>query len=592
YGMRVVAASARQMLISAAADKWNVPASQLTTENSFVIHKKTGKKLRYGELATSATEYSASASPVLKNPDQYKIVGKPTQRLDIPGKVDGSFQYGMDLELPDMRYVAMKASPIHGGKLVSADTAAALKVSGVEKVIKLKSSVAVVAKSFWQAGKGLEAAAPEYAPGKQKVVSTSSIAELHKAALNSGKRRTQHEIGDAKTAIKTGKIFEAEYEAPFLHHAAMEPINVTAQYKNGHLTVWAGSQNPLDAKSRVAELSGLSIDNITFKPMHTGGAFGRRGPRMNIHIYLEPAIQAAKEMSPKPVKLIWSREEDFAQGNFRPRTETKIKVSLDGNGKPLSWAQVFIDGANVPDVQILIPYDIPNQLMESVDGQTHVQTGPWRSVNHSQHGFWAESFIDELAHNQKQDPLQYRLDLLKKGSRSYNVLKLAEEKSEWKTPVPAGVGRGVALVESFGSIVAHVVEVKMDETGREPRITRVTSVADCGLAVNPESAKQQIEGGFLMGAGAALGEEITIEDGKVVQENFPDYELMTLAKTPARMDVHFINSGAKWGGLGEPGLPPAAPAVSNAIFLLTGKRMRSMPFSKALANDKLAEVAN
>ncbi len=583
YGMRVVAASAREMLVNAAADKWNISASELTTENSFVIHKASGKKLSYGELAATAGEYSTPATPKLKNPKDYKIVGKPTQRLDIPGKVDGSFPYGMDLQLPGMKYVAMKSTPVHGGKLDSIDASEAMKVSGVEKVIRLGSSVAVVAKSIWQANRGLEAANPKYSDGKNSQVSSASITKDHKEALQNGERTSKHEAGDAKTAIKTGKFFEAEYDAPYLHHAAMEPINVTAKYENGHLTIWAGSQNPLEAKTIVSKLSGISKDKITFNPMHVGGAFGRRGPKMNIQTYYEPAVEAAKQMSPNPVKLIWSREEDFAQGNFRPRTATKIKVSLDDKGKPVSWNQIFINGQDVPDQQILIPYKIPNQLMESVDGKTHVQTGPWRSVNHTQHGFWAETFIDELAHAQKKDPLQYRMDLLEPGSRQHNLMKLLQEKSDWNTPAPGGVARGVALVESFGTIAAHVVEISMNETTKEPKVLRVTSVVDCGLTVNPESARQQIEGGLLMGLGSAMSEEITIENGKVVQENFPDYPIMTMENTPAKIDVHFINSGAHWGGLGEPGLPPAGPALGNAIFALTGKRLRSMPFSKGLA---------
>lgn len=590
YGMRVVGAAAREVLIKTAAHKWNISKAQLITQDGFVIDKASGRKISYGELAPAAGEYSISSRPKLKEPKSFTLIGRPVPRLDIPEKVDGKFKYGIDLDFPDMRYVAMKAAPVHGGELVSIDEAAAMNVSGVEHVLKLKTSVAIVAKSFWQAKKALEVVKAKYSDGNNGSVSSDDIKRKQSDVLKNGDRTEKLSVGDVSAALKSktfSKLVEAEYHVPFLHHAAIEPINITAKFEDNHLTIWGGSQNPLSAKSNVVRLSGLSSDKVTFIPQYAGGAFGRRGTVMAIDLYLEPAIEAAKKLSPRPVKLIWSREEDFAQGCFRPKLATICKASLNENGLPETWQQVFIEGRPIPLEEWPIPYMIPNQFMSSVEGNAHIRTGSWRSVNYSQHGFWKESFIDECAHAADADPLDYRRRLVPENSRHRKVLDVIEEKSNWKTSPPDGVGRGIAIVDSYGTVVAHVVEITMQENEISPKILRVTSVVDCGMVVNPEIARQQIEGGVLMGLGSALGEEITIKDGKVVQQNYPDYSIMTLANTPAEISVHFVNSAAHWGGLGEPGLPPAAPALGNAIFALTGKRVRSTPFARYLSAEKI-----
>ncbi|MBO0766696.1 MAG: xanthine dehydrogenase family protein molybdopterin-binding subunit, partial [Hyphomicrobiaceae bacterium] len=581
-GMRFVGAAARSMLIGAAARRWGVATQHLTAIDGVVSDPASGRSARYGELALEAAGLSVPATPRLKPRQEFKIIGTPVPRLDIPAKVQGAAGYGIDVELAGMLYAAVKAAPVHGGRLLAVDPAAALAMPGVERVVRLERAVAVVARSYWQASRALAALSPQFSDGDNGAVSSSTIFAAQAAALASRSGKPAHSVGDAQAALQratVGRAVEATYQVPFLHHASMEPINATAQFKDGKLAVWAGEQDGLGSKANLAKWTGLRAADITLFPLPVGGAFGRRAAAAAD--YLDQAARIAMEASPRPVKMIWSREEDFAQGTYRPALATTIRAVLDADGRPVAWSQLFIENPAVGgDTAFTIPYLIPNQSIRSVAIPSHVRVGIWRSVAHSQHAFYTECFIDELAHAAGQDPFTYRRDLLPTGSRHRRILETAAAKAGWGEALPSGVGRGIALVESFGTIVAQVIEASLGRGGL-PRVARVTAAVDCGDVCHPDTAVAQVEGAIVMGLSAAIAEEITIDAGAVVQRSFPDYPLLTLAQTPPRIEVHFVNSDAPWGGLGEPGLPPVAPALGNAIFAASGHRLRTLPLAAA-----------
>ena len=582
-GMRIVGAAARAMLIEAAARRWNLPAQQLSTAAGVVSHAASGRSARYGELAAEAARLGVPASPPLKARKDFKIVGTSPPRLDIPAKVQGAAGYGIDVQLPGMLYAAVKAAPVHGGRLVAVDAAPALRMPGVDRVVPLQQAVAVVARSYWQASRALAALSPQFSDGGHGAVSSAGLFAQQDQALAFGRGTSVHSTGDAEAELRRtpgGRIVEATYRVPFLHHAAMEPINATAQFTRGHLTVWAGEQDGLGSRAALAKRTGLGMAAITLVPLPVGGAFGRRMALAAGH--LEQVARIAMDLAPHPVKMIWGREEDFAQGTYRPALTTAMRGALGPDGRPTAWRQLYIDNPAVEgrNPAHAIPYLVPNQSIRSVAHASHVRVGTWRSVAHSQHGFYTESFIDELAHAAGKDPFAYRRDLLPQGSRHRRVLETAAAKAGWGEPLPPGVGRGIALVESFGTIVAHVVEASAGPRGA-PRVHRVTAAVDCGTVCHPDTAAAQVEGAIVMGLGAAIAEEVTIEAGTVVQHSFPDYPLLTLAQTPPRIEVHFLESNGPWGGLGEPGLPPVAPALANAMFAATGQRLRTLPLAAA-----------
>jgi len=583
FGMRRVGAAARAMLMTAAAERWGVPAARLAVRAGVVSDGATGRSARFGELAEAAARLRVPSDPPLKPRSEWRIVGTSPQRLDIPGKTDGTFSYGIDFTLPGMLHAAVRSAPVHGGTLASVDLAQAEAMPGVVKALRLPRAVAVVAASWWQARQALDTLDPKFADGGAKV---RSIADLHAAqdrALVSGDQSELVAIGDADPTIEEapkGRVVEAEYRVPYLHHAAMEPVNLTAQFADGGLTVWGGEQDALGTKARLIELAGLGSDAVTFHGLAAGGSFGRRTPASAD--YLEHVVALAFAMAPRPVKLILPREEEFAQGAYRPALATRIRAALGGDEQPAAWSQSLLVGPTRNEGYAL-PYRILNQSIRSVDFATHVRTGTWRAVAHTQHAFWTESFIDELAAAAGRDPFEYRRALLPEGSRERKVLETAASEAGWGSPRPAGIARGIAIAESYGTIAAHVVEASLGERG-EPHVHRVVAAVDCGTVVHPDTARQQVEGAVVMGLSAALFEEITIEDGAVVQANFPDYRIMRMAEVPA-IEVHFVASDAAWGGLGEPGLPPVAPALANALFALTGKRLRSLPLMQALAED-------
>ncbi len=571
--VRVIGAATRTALIDTAAGKLGVPAAELTTADGKVVHAKSGRTLRYGELAADAATRSLDSSPKLREPKDYRYIGKSVPRLDLPAKVDGSAQYGMDFRLPDMRVATVMAAPVRGGKLVSVDPAPAMAIAGVEKVIKLDAAVVVVAKGYWQAVKGLRALAPKFSDGGNGGISSASIFAEQDKLRAANKPEGSAGAGDVDAGFKAVgvKMVEANYRLPFLHHAMMEPFALTAHHKDGKLDVWGGMQDPLASKMGAATAAGLAADKVTFHPMLIGGSFGRRLP-----MYMEIVDQVARVAMqvPYPVKLIWTREEEVAQGAYRPQSSASIKGAIGKDGRVVALQYDF---AQPEDGLKEVPffYDMSAATRRHFKQVSNQTVGAWRSVNATQHGFYAESFMDELAHAAGVDPFEFRTRHLKPGSRHLAVLEAVAKRSGWGTPLPAGVGRGIAMVESFNTIAAHVIEATLKDDGT-PKVLKVTAVVDCGTVVNPRNAEAQVMGGIVMGLSTAIGEAITLEKGAVQQSNFSDYAVLKLADAPA-VDVHFINSGHEMGGLGEPGLPPAAPALANALFAATGKRVRQLP---------------
>jgi isoquinoline 1-oxidoreductase subunit beta len=569
-GMRVAGAAAKAMLVEAAAKQWKVPAAECAAKLSRVTHSGSGRSATYGELAPQAALLTPPVHPPLKSRDEYTIVGKPTPRIDIPSKVNGSATYGVDVTLPDMVYATIAAAPVFGAKLVSVDTAPAEALPGVKKVVKLDNAVAVIADGYWRALKGVRALAPKFEQtGNEQVTSDTIYASIGASIDETKHHQEVFTSGKGSGALQgAAKVVEAEYRVPFLAHATMEPMNATARIADGRCEVWTGVQDPLGARKTAAEASGLKPEQVTIHNQQLGGGFGRRLP--GVMDFVEQAVRLAKETSPAPVKLIWSREEDIQHDFYRPAVVGRYKAALADTGAPHVWVSRF----NIKDDAALLPYAIEHQDIRSAPTKPHVRIGAWRSVAHTQHGFFTESFIDELAHAAGKDPLQYRKELLAHAPRHAAVLEKAAEMAGWGTPAPAGRGRGIALVESFGSIVAEVAEVEIVD-GRV-KVHRVCAAVDCGDVINPDTATAQVEGGIIFGLSAALFNEVTIAGGRVVQSNFTDLPMPKLVDAPS-VSVEFIRSGAALGGLGEPGVPPIAPAVANAVFALTGKRVRSLP---------------
>lgn len=575
-GMRTIGAGARLALIEEAADRLGVSAGELTTKNGIVTHAATGRTLRYGELAEKAAQRSLKSDPRLKERAAYNLIGKPVPRLDIPAKVDGSAIYGIDFALPEMRIATVRAAPVRGGKLESVDPAPAMAINGVERVIKLDDAVVVVAKGYWQALKGLNALDPKFTDAGHGKLSSAAVFEAQDALRKAGKPDNEGGEGevDAAFGAQGVKTVEANYRVPFLHHAMMEPFALTANYKNGKLEIWGGLQDPIATRFRAAEAVSLDIDAVTFHPMIMGGGFGRRFPD-NCEIIGQVAKLAVQ--LPYPVKLIWSREEEVKQGTYRPQSSALLKAAIGPDGKISGYRNDYVQSDDA-EAETRFIYDLPAASRRHFRYQSNQKDGPWRSVNSTQQGFYNESFMDELAQAAGEDPYQFRRKHLPNGSRHQYVLDTVAKRSGWGTPLAEGHGRGISIVESFGTIVAEVVEASMGENGR-PKVHKVWAVVDCGTTVNPLNGEAQIAGGIVMGLSATIGEAVTLENGVVVQSNFTDYPILKLAETP-EIDVHFIESGAKMGGLGEPGVPPVSAALTNALFAATGQRIRELPIVK------------
>lgn len=572
YGMRIAGAAVREMLLQAAADRLHAPVDAFRTEKSRVVHTSSGQSFSYGELAADAGRFSPSWNPKLKGKGEFRLIGKPVQRLDIPGKVNGTTKYGIDAQLPDMVYGAIRISPIFGATLVSVDDVSAAQYPGVKKVVKLDDAVVVIADRFWRAHNAVDALHPVFSNSANGEVSSQSIREAHLAALQSGKVKKDLSIGKGMEALQNGSVFECTYNVPYLAHAPMEPANATVLYKDGTLEMWSGTQDGLGSRAFCAKAAGLPLEKVTFHLMPSGGAYGRRLPgQWNFLTY---AVKTGMAFPGVPVKLVFTREQEMQHDYYRPNVTSRFRAVLGSNGWPTAWVNQYTtdDEANE---EAHIFYAVPNQFYGIVELPAPVPTGPWRSVESSWHGFFVESFVDELAHQANGDPLEYRLALLKDKPRHAATLQLAADKAGWGTPVAPGRGRGIAIVESFGTIVAHVAEVQVADDG-SVKVQRFTTAADCGMAVNPDGFKAQMEGGIIFGLSAALFGEITVDRGAVVQQNFPDYDMVRLAQCPD-IQVYLHESDAPLGGAGEPPIPPVAPAVANAIFAASGVRVRELP---------------
>jgi isoquinoline 1-oxidoreductase beta subunit len=575
YGMRIAGAAAREMLLKASAAHWNVPAEECTTQASRVMHAASGRSLGYGALAADAARIAPSASPVLKPRRAYRLVGRPVARIDIPAKVNGSTRYGIDTRLPDMAYAAIRIAPVFGETLRSVDADAVAHRRGIHKVVQLEDAIVVIADRFWRARAAVDALHPVFAGGADGSVTSASIAERCNAALD-GTLSTDLRTGYGEDAVyqPQRRFIEASYEVPYLAHATMEPMNTTARFSHGALEVWAGTQDGLGARAFCARAAGLPLDKVTFHLLPMGGGFGRRLPgQFN---YLTYAVKTAMAAPGLPVKLIFTREQDMQHGFYRPHVMSRLRASFDMKGMPMAWSQDYTTDAGAsPEAHI--PYDIPNQEYRTAKVKTHVPTGPWRSVEASWHGFFVESFIDEVAHSAGADPFAFRVKLLAAKPRHLAVLRTAAAAAGWGIPLAKGQGRGIAVFESFDTVVAHVAEVEITPDGTL-KLRRIVSAVDCGMAVNPDGVRAQIEGGIIFGLSAALYGEITIDRGAVAQANFSDYRMLGLGECPP-IEVHIVETGAPLGGAGEPGVPPIAPALTNAIFAATGARIRRLPIA-------------
>ena len=587
-------ASARVRLIAAAAKRWNVPEAECEAANSKVTHKASGRSLDYGALAADAGKIKLDKEPTIRTPEQFKLIGQSLPRLDTPLKINGSAKFAIDTQVPGMVYAAIAACPVFGGKLKSVDESPAKGRRGVLQVVKLDNAVAVVADRFWRAKEALALLKPEWDVGAAGKTDSAQFAKLYRDTLDGPMVSARNDGNVDEAFAKANKIVEAVYEAPHLAHATMEPLNATVRLQADKLEVWLGTQAPMGSIHQAVAASGLKPEQIVIHNCFLGGGFGRR----TANDEMRQAILVAKQVG-KPVKLVWTREEDMTQDRYRPQAAVRLKAAIGADGMPTAFDAKIAVGSilrsvgmskveNGVEAQAVegfanTNYKIPNLRVGCMLKNTHVPVMFWRSVGSSQNAFFMESYIDELAQAAGQDPYKFRRALLAHRPDFLGVLDKIAEKGDWGKPLPAGHGRGIAIHESFGSIVGQVAEVTVSQKG-EVRVDRVVAAVDCGHVVNPGIVEAQIESGVIYGLSAALYGEITIKEGRVEQGNFDSYQVVRLADTP-KIEVYLaLSGGKKWGGIGEPGAPPTAPAVANAVFAVTGQRVRSLP----LKNVKLS----
>lgn len=584
FGMRVAGAAARDMLLRAATARWQVAASECTVAKSIVQHTPSGRKLSFAELSADAGKLDPPVRPALKSPQAFTLIGTPQRRFDVPGKVDGSARYGIDAWFPGMLFAAVRAAPVFGARLMSCDSAAAEKMPGVKKVLRYADSIVVVADGSFHAQRAVDSLQPVFkADARQDRVTSDSLRAERLRLLGAGPFKSADASGDAGKvlAAHAAEQISARYEVPYLHHATMEPMSATAKFAGGKLEIWTSVQDPLNAAHVAARELNLDSDKVIVHNGHVGGGFGRRLPGQ--HDFVLQAVRIARDLAPAPVKLVWSREEDLTHGFYRPAASAELSAVPGPGGGLLAFRS---RSAGADDASAARPlYAVSDLAIEFVAAPSHVRTGPWRSVAHSQHGFFVESFVDELAAHARRDPCQYRHDLLASQPRARAVLARVAEMSGWGKALEPNRARGIAMVPSFGSHVAEVAEIEItrDAAGKATglRVVKVYAAVDCGILVNPMTAEQQVQGGIVMGLSAALGEAVSIDNGAVRQKNFHDYSLLRMPDAP-EIEVQFIASTELPGGLGEPGLPPIAAAVANAWFAATGKRLRQLPLLAAI----------
>ncbi len=585
--LQKVGATARRMLIQAAADIWKVDPTSCRAENGFVIHDATQRRISYGKLVEKASQMKVPKDVLLKEPKDFKVIGKSMKRLDTPEKTSGKAIFGIDVKIPGMLTAVVVRPPVFGGKVKSFNSQKTKAIPGVKEITQIDSGVAVVADGFWSANKGREVLEIVWDEGPLAKLSTEGMREEY-ARLAKDPGATARKEGNTQQAFpKASKQLHAEYEVPFLAHACMEPLNCLVDLHDDRCDIWAGTQMQTMDRNAAAHMAGLKPEQVKIHTPFLGGGFGRRAnPQSD---FVAEAVGIAR-MVRKPVKVIWTREDDMKGGFYRPMWFDRIAAGLDDQGNLIAWQHTIVgqsilsgtpfdpkkevDPASVEGAGN-IPYEIPNISVDLHSPKINIPVLWWRSVGHSHTAFVVESFIDEVAHAAGKDPYEFRRKLLIKHRRHLGVLQLAAEKARWDKPLPKGHGRGIAVHESFGSFVAQVAEISVNPSGTV-RVHKVVCAIDCGRIVNPDTIKAQMQSGIVFGLSATLHGEITFKNGRVNQSNFHDYPILRMNEMPV-VEVHIVSSKEKSGGVGEPGVPPIAPAVCNAIFAVTGKRIRSLP---------------
>lgn len=592
-------AAARVMLVQAAADEWKVPVAECTAASSVITHKPSGKTLTYGHVAAAAGKLAPPATVTLKDPKDWKLVGKRLARLDTVDKVTGRQVYGADLKLPGMLNASIKDCPVFGGKVKSFDASVALKRPGVKKVVRVgDSAVAVVADTWWRAKTALDAMPIEWDNGPNAAASSAGVAAMLKAGLDANDAVVGNQNGDVQAALASAaRRIEAVYSYPHQNHATMEPMNATALWTPERCEVWTPTQNGEAALAATSEAAGLPASKCDVYKLHLGGGFGRRGAVD----WVRQAVEIARQMPGVPVKLLWTREEDMQHGKYHPVTQCKLQAGLDAQGNvtalhmrisgqsilagvsPQSIQNgkdpVVFQGLNPPGPEASIGYSFPNLLVDHAMRNPSVPPGFWRGVNLNQNTIYLESFIDEIAAATKQDPLALRRKLMANHPKHLAVLEAVAQRVRWDVPPPDVNGqkvyRGLAQTMGFGSYVAACAEVSVDADGGL-KVHRIVAATDPGYAVNPQQIEAQVEGSFAYGLSAALFGECTVKDGRIEQDNFSSYPVLQMQHMP-RVETVLVPSGGFWGGVGEPTIAVAAPAVLNAIYAATGKRIRDLP---------------
>ena len=596
--VRMGGATARVMLVQAAANQWKVPASECTVSNSVITHTPSGRKTTYGKVAQAAAKLEQPKDVKLKDPKEWKVIGKPLARLDTADKVTGKQVYGFDLKLPGMVNAAIKDCPVFGGKIKSFDAGRVTSMKGVKKVVPVgDSAVAVVAETWWQAKTALDQLPIQWDEGPNAKVSSASIAEMLKAGLSAEQAFVGNQNGDIKAGLSSAvKKVEAVYSYPFQNHAPMEPMNATARWTPERAEVWVPTQDGEASFAALMAASGLPAEKCDVYKINLGGGFGRRGAFQD---YVTQAVLIAKTMPGTPVKLLWSREEDMVQGRYHPIMHAKLTGGLDANGN-LVGLHIRLSGQSIlaavrPAVveqqkgrdpltfqgladsgEHSFGYNIPNLLIDHAMRNTHVPPGFWRGVNINQNAVFIESFMDELAEAAGQDPLAFRRKNMSGLPRNQAVLDAVAAKIGWDKPAPAGIHRGLAQMKAFNSFVAAACEISVKD-GNKVKVHRIVAATDPGYAVNPAQIERQVSGSFVYGLSGLFMQECTVKDGRIVEDNFHTYPSMKIAQMPKVETIIIQGGGTVWGGIGEPTICVAAPAVLNALYKATGKRIRDVP---------------